>query len=69
MENGILEEESSISDLEEIRKVVTIMKDNYLHIFFDRDHLINLIEMYHCAIEEDEYEIDIISHELKPVIP
>ena len=69
MENGILEEESSISDLEEIQKVVTIMKDNYLHILFDRDHLINLIEMYRCAIEEDEYEIDIISHELKPVIP
>ena len=52
-----------------IQKAVTITKDNYLHIFFDRDHLINIIEMYHCAIQEDEYEIDIISHELKPMIP
>ena len=61
---GRMEEDSSISELEEIQKAVKTMKGNYLHLLFDRDHLLKIIEIYHCAIQEGKYEIGIPSHEL-----
>ena len=41
------------------------MKVSYIHLFSDRDHLLNLAGIYLDALKKKEEEIDQFSHELE----
>ena len=41
------------------------MKANYLHLLSDRDRLLSLAEMYHYGLQEEEGDVDKITHEIE----
>ena len=53
-----MEESSSIEDLESLRKAMRTIKGKFLHLLFDKDHLTELVKMYHRASMRNAEEID-----------
>ncbi|KAH9322813.1 hypothetical protein KI387_017452, partial [Taxus chinensis] len=60
-----IEAESSHDSLQEIKDGMGTMKTNYLHLLSDRDHLLNLAEVYSDALRRKEEEVDKLSQELE----
>ena len=51
-----LEEKSSIEDIEKFQKAMTSTKGNFLQLLFDRDNLLELMELLYGASLKDEEE-------------
>ncbi|KAH9329864.1 hypothetical protein KI387_001972, partial [Taxus chinensis] len=60
-----IEAESSHDSLQEIKDGMGTMKTNYLHLHSNRDHLLNLAEVYSDALRRKEEEVDKLSQELE----
>ena len=61
------EEASSISDLHVLKTAMETMKNNYLNLLLDRDHLLDLGVIYSIALRGKEEEIDQLISELLKV--
>ena len=60
-----MEEEYSIEDLGKIKKVVIDIRVEILQPLFNRDHHLDIVNMYHNASLENEEELDKLTHELE----
>ena len=61
------EEASSIFDLHVLKTAMETMKNNYLNLLSDRDHLLDLGVIYSIALRRKEEEIDQLISELLKV--
>ena len=41
------------------------MKENYMNLVYDIDHLLMMAEMYHSALKKEEEESGRLTHELE----
>ena len=57
--------EPPLGDFHVLIEAMVLMKSNYLHLLFDRDHLLMLGEMYHDVLKGKEEEVDIFTQELE----
>jgi hypothetical protein len=57
--------ELSLAKFQALREALVVMKNNYLHLLSDRDHLLTLDEMYYGALKGKEEEVDKLTHELE----
>ena len=54
--HGLMEETSSIENLEKVQKEMTNMKGNHFYFLYDRGHLLEILDMYHSdSFEHEEY--------------
>ena len=53
-----------IDDFQTLRERVIVMRVNYQQWLRDRDYLLEVGEMYHRALREQEVEMDRLTHEL-----
>jgi hypothetical protein len=54
----------SMDDFHTLRERVTMMRADYQQLLMDRDYLLEVGEMYHRALREQEIEVDRLTHEL-----
>jgi hypothetical protein len=54
----------AIDDFYTLSERVTVMRADYQKILMDRDYLLEVGEMYHRALREQEVEVDRLTHEL-----
>jgi hypothetical protein len=54
----------SMDDFHTLRERVTMMRADYQQLLMDRDYLLEVGEMYHRALREQELEVDRLTHEL-----
>ena len=62
---GEMEGESFMGECIELKEGMENMKENYMKLLFDRDHLLMMAEMYHSALKKEEEEYDMLTHELE----
>jgi len=60
-----IEGELSLVDLQVLKEALVVMKSNYVHLISDRDHLLNLDEIYFDVLRGKEDEVDKLTFELK----
>ena len=48
---------SSMEDIEKFQKAMTSTKGNFLRLLYDRDSLLELVELFHGASLKDEEDI------------
>ncbi|GLJ15315.1 hypothetical protein SUGI_0251110 [Cryptomeria japonica] len=53
-----IETEFSLDNLQMIKEGMGTIKASYLHVLSDRDHLLNLVEIYSDALKKKEEEIE-----------
>jgi hypothetical protein len=53
-----------MDDLHTLRERVSVMRIDYQQLLMDRDHLLEIGEMYNRALREQELEVDQLTHEL-----
>jgi hypothetical protein len=53
-----------IDDFHTLKERVTVMRVDYHQLLMDRDYLLEVGEMYHRALREQEVEVDRLTHEL-----
>jgi hypothetical protein len=53
-----------INDFHTLRERVIVMRANYQQLLRDRDYLLEVGEMYHRALREQEVEVDGLTHDL-----
>ena len=53
---GEMEGEAFMGECIELKEGMENMKENYMKLLFDRDHLLMMAEMYHSALEKEEEE-------------
>ena len=41
------------------------MKESYINLIYDREHLLMVAEMYHCAVKKEEEELERLTNKLK----
>jgi hypothetical protein len=56
--------EFAIEDFQTFRERVTVMRIDYQQLLMDRDYLLEVGEMYHGALKENETKVDQLTHEL-----
>ena len=44
---------------------MVVLKDDYLYLLFDRDHILMLDEMYYGMLQGKEEEVERLTHELE----
>jgi hypothetical protein len=54
----------AIDDFHTLREKVIVMRVDYQQLLRDRDYLLEVGEMYHRALREQEVEVDRLTHEL-----
>jgi hypothetical protein len=54
----------AIDDFHTLMERVTVMRADYQQLLMDRDYLLEIGEMYHRALREQELEVDRLTHEL-----
>jgi hypothetical protein len=55
----------SMDDFHTLRERVTMMRADYQQLLMDKDYLLEVGEMYHRALREQELEVDRLTHELE----
>jgi hypothetical protein len=58
------DEKLAIDDFHTLRERVIVMRTDYQQLLMDRDYLLEVGEMYHRALREQEFEVDRLTHEL-----
>jgi hypothetical protein len=53
-----------IDDFHTLRERAIVMRANYQQLLRDRDYLLEVGEMYHRALREQEVEVDLLTHKL-----
>jgi hypothetical protein len=53
-----------IDDFHTLRERVIVMRVDYQQLLMDKDYLLEVGEMYHRALREQEVEVDRLTHEL-----
>ena len=53
-----------IDDFHTLRERVIVMRADYQQLLRDRDYLLEVGEIYHRALREQEVEVDRLTHEL-----
>ena len=55
---GEMEGEAFLEECIALKEVMANMKEIYMKLLYDRDHLLMMVEMYHCSFkrEMEEYE-------------
>ena len=48
-----MEGESFLEECIELKEGMAKMKESYMNLLSDRDHLLIMAEMYHCAVKEE----------------
>ena len=51
-----MEGESFLEECIELKEGMSKMKESYINLMFDRDHLLMVAEMYHCAFKKETKE-------------
>ena len=51
-----MEGESFLEEFIELKEGMVNMKDNYMNLISDREHLLMVDEMYHSALKKEEEE-------------
>jgi hypothetical protein len=64
MAHDSLDRGLAIDDFHTLMERVTVMRDNYQQLLMDKDYLLEIGEMYHRALREQELEVDRLTHEL-----
>jgi hypothetical protein len=54
----------AIDDFHTLIERVVVMRADYQQLLMDRDYLLEIGEMYHRALREQEVEVDLLSHSL-----
>ena len=44
------------------------MKESYMNLLSDRDHLLTMAEMYHCVVKKEEEEVERLTNKLEITI-
>jgi hypothetical protein len=55
----------AMDDFHTLRERVSVMRADYQQLLMDRDYLLEIGEMYHRALREQELEVDRLTHELE----
>ena len=61
---GEMEGEAFMEECIALQEGMAKMKENYMNLLSDRDHLLMMVEMYHSALKKEEEESDRLTHEL-----
>jgi hypothetical protein len=64
MEHYSLDGGLAIDDFHTPRERVIVMRVDYQQLLMDRDYLLEVGEMYHRALREQEVKVDRLTHEL-----
>ena len=59
------EGEAFLEECIELIEGMAKMKEIYVNLISDRDHLLMVAEMYHHALKQEEEEYDRLTHELE----
>ena len=62
---GEMEQESFLEECMEIKEVMDKTKEIYMNLLSDRDHLLIMAEMYHCAVKKEEEELERLTNKLE----
>ena len=63
--SGEMEGEDFIEECIVLKEGMAKMKENYMNLLFDKDHLLMMAEMYHSALKKEEEESGRLTHELE----
>ena len=62
---GELEGEAFLRDLETLKEAIYKMKESYMNMLSDRNHLLEMTNIYHHALRKEEDEVESIGSELE----
>ena len=62
--SGEMEGESFLEECIEMKEGMAKMKETYVKLLYDIDHLLMVVQMYHNALKKEEEESDRLTHEL-----
>ena len=62
---GEMEGESFMGEYIELKEGMDKMKDNYMNLLSEKDHLLMMDEMYHSALKKEEEESDRLDNKLE----
>ena len=51
---GEMEGEAFLEECIELKEGMEKIKENYMNLLSDRDHLLIIAKMYHCAVKKEE---------------
>ena len=61
---GEMEGEAFMEECIEMKEGMDNMKENYMKLASNRDHLLMMADMYHSALKKEEEESNRLTHEL-----
>ena len=62
---GEMEGEAFLEECIALKEGISKMKESYVNLLSDRDHLFMVAKMYHNALKKEEEESDRLTHELE----
>ena len=62
---GEMEGEPSLEECIALKEGMAKMKDSYMNLLSDRDNILMVIEVYHCAIKKEEEELERLTNKLE----
>ena len=60
-----MEGESFLEECIALKEGMAKMKESYMNLLSDRYHLLIMAEMYHCAVNKEEDEVERITNKLE----
>ena len=51
-----------------LKEGMASMKERYMNLLSDRDHLLTMAEMYHCVVKKEEEEVERLTNKLEITI-
>ena len=60
-----MEGESFLEECIALKKGMEKMKENYINLFSNRDHLLIMAKMYHCAVKKEKEELERLTNKLE----
>ena len=62
---GEMEGEAFLEECISLKEGMAKMKESYVNLLFDRDHLFMVVEMYHSALKREEEESERFTNKLE----
>ena len=61
---GEMEGEALMEECIALKEGMAKMKESYMNLLFDRYHILLMAEMYHCAVNKEEEEVERLTDKL-----
>ena len=65
---GEMEGEALLEECIALKEGMTKMKESYMNLLSDRDHLLTMTEMYHSVVKKEEEEVERLTNKLEITI-